>query len=80
MVVVFAAFLFGGQRVIKEFGVGLAGAIAVDAIVVRSAVVPSAMLLLGKANWWFSRSLDRILPRVHVEPTDLATAGKDSAA
>jgi len=68
MVLVFGAFLLGGQRVIKEFGLGLAGAIAVDAIVVRSAVVPSVMLALGRANWWFPRSLHRLLPRLAVEP------------
>jgi RND superfamily putative drug exporter len=72
MVLVFGAFLLGGQRVIKEFGLGLAGAIAVDAIVVRSVVVPSVMLALGRSNWWFPRSLDRFLPRLAVEPPDAA--------
>jgi RND superfamily putative drug exporter len=70
MVLVFGAFVLGGQRVIKEFGLGLAAAIAVDAVVVRSAVVPAVMLALGKANWWFPKSLDRALPRLAVEPPE----------
>ncbi|MBV9041055.1 MAG: MMPL family transporter [Acidimicrobiia bacterium] len=71
MVLVFGAFLLGGERVIKEFGLGLAGAIAVDAVVVRSAVVPSVMLALGNRNWWFPEWLDRVLPRLAVEPPEL---------
>jgi len=72
MVVVFGSFILGGQRVIKEFGLGLSAAILVDAVVIRSGLVPSLMLLLGKANWWFPKWLDRILPRIHVEPEDLS--------
>lgn len=71
MVVVFGSFVLGGQRVIKEFGIGFAAAILVDAVVIRSALVPSLMLLLGRTNWWFPGSLDRALPRIHVEPEDL---------
>jgi RND superfamily putative drug exporter len=71
MVLVFGSFILGGQRVIKEFGLGLAAAILIDAIVIRSALVPSLMLLFGEANWWFPRWLDRVLPRIHVEPEDL---------
>jgi RND superfamily putative drug exporter len=72
MIVVFGSFILGGQRVIKEFGVGLAAAIFVDAVIIRTALVPALMLLMGKANWWFPRWLDRILPRIHVEPEDLS--------
>ncbi len=68
MILVFGAFILGGIRVIKEFGLGLAGGIAVDAVVIRMAVVPAVMLLLGKSNWWFPTWLDRILPRVTVDP------------
>jgi RND superfamily putative drug exporter len=79
MVLVFGAFLLGGERVIKEFGLGLAAAIAVDAVVVRSAVVPSVMLALGNTNWWFPQWLDRVLPRLAVEPPELPAepAGDD---
>jgi uncharacterized membrane protein YdfJ with MMPL/SSD domain len=44
----------------------------VDAVIIRSALVPSIMLLMGKANWWFPCRLDRWLPRIHVEPEDLS--------
>ncbi len=68
MILVFGAFILGGIRVIKEFGLGLAGGILIDAVVIRMAVVPSVMILLGKSNWWFPKWLDRILPRVTVDP------------
>ncbi len=73
MILVFASFVLGGQPVIKEFGIGLAGGVLVDAVLIRMAVVPSLMMLLGKANWWFPKSLDRILPRLSVEEKDLET-------
>ena len=72
MIVVFGSFILGGQRVIKEFGVGLSAAIFVDAVIIRTALVPALMLLMGKANWWFPRWLDRAVPRIHVEPEDLS--------
>jgi RND superfamily putative drug exporter len=72
MIVVFGSFILGGERIIKEFGLGLAAAIFVDAVIIRTALVPSLMLLMGKANWWFPVWLDRILPRIHVEPEDLS--------
>jgi RND superfamily putative drug exporter len=62
--------------VIKEFGLGLSAAILVDAILIRSGLVPSLMLMFGKANWWFPKWLDRILPRIHVEPEDLSEVGE----
>jgi RND superfamily putative drug exporter len=72
MILVFGSFIFGGLLVIKEFGIGLAGGIFVDAVFIRMAVVPSLMVLLGKSNWWFPNRLDRLLPRVSVEADDLA--------
>jgi putative drug exporter of the RND superfamily len=68
MILVFGSFILGGQRVIKEFGLGLAGGILMDALLIRMAIVPSLMFLTGKANWWFPRWLDRILPRFSVDP------------
>jgi RND superfamily putative drug exporter len=70
MVCVFGSFIFGGQRVIMEFGFGLAVAILIDATVVRLILVPATMELLGNANWWFPRWLDRIVPRIHIEAGD----------
>jgi RND superfamily putative drug exporter len=77
MILVFGSFILGGQRVIKEFGLGLAGGILVDAFIIRVAVVPSLMFLFGKANWWFPGWLDRILPHVAVDP-ETAEAGHDA--
>jgi RND superfamily putative drug exporter len=67
MILVFGAFILGGERIIELFGLGLAGAVLLDALVVRSVLVPGLMLLLGKANWWLPRSLERVLPRLNVE-------------
>lgn len=67
MVLVFAAFILGGDRVIELFGLGLAGAVFLDAVVVRSALVPALMFLGGRANWWMPRRLDRMLPHLNVE-------------
>jgi RND superfamily putative drug exporter len=68
MVLVFGSFILGGERVIKEFGLGLAAAILVDAVVIRSVAIPAIMLLIGRANWWFPSWLDRRLPRISMEP------------
>ncbi|MEU0458198.1 MMPL family transporter [Streptomyces sp. NPDC006129] len=71
MVCVFGSFVFGGMRVISEFGVSLAVAVAVDALLIRMVVVPALMHLCGRANWWLPRRLDRALPNVSVEgPAD----------
>jgi RND superfamily putative drug exporter len=71
MILVFGSFIFGGQRVIKEFGIGLAGGIFVDAVFIRMCVVPSVMMLLGKSNWWFPKGLDRLLPELTVDVEDV---------
>ncbi len=67
MIAVFLSFALSDQRVVKEFGIGLAVAIFVDATVVRLVLVPSAMQLLGRANWWMPGWLDRLIPRIGVE-------------
>jgi uncharacterized membrane protein YdfJ with MMPL/SSD domain len=53
---------------VKLLGIGMATAILVDATVVRMALVPAAMQLLGGANWWLPGWLDRILPQLDPEP------------
>jgi RND superfamily putative drug exporter len=68
---VFAAFVFGGQRIIQEFGVGLAAAVLVDATIIRSALVPALMQWLGAANWWLPHWLERLLPRFSIEKSDV---------
>jgi putative drug exporter of the RND superfamily len=67
MVFVFSSFVLNGDPTVKEFGIGLAVAIAVDATVVRCLLVPSVMELMGDAAWWLPRWLDRVLPRISVE-------------
>jgi RND superfamily putative drug exporter len=79
MILVFGSFILGGQVVIKEFGLGLAGGILIDALFIRMAVVPSVMMMLGKVNWWFPKSLDRLLPRVSFEKSDVVDASRLAA-
>jgi RND superfamily putative drug exporter len=64
MVVVFLAFVFSSQVFLKLMGLGMATAILVDATIVRMVLAPAAMQLLGRANWWIPRWLDRALPRL----------------
>jgi RND superfamily putative drug exporter len=71
MFAVFSAFVFGGQRIIQEFGVGLAAAVLVDATIIRSALVPALMQWWGSANWWLPSWLERRLPRFSIEKSDL---------
>jgi len=70
MVLVFGSFLLQGQRVISEFGIGLAGAVLLDAFVLRTVLVPALMHLFGKANWWLPKGLDRVLPHMSVDPSE----------
>ena len=66
MVLVFARFVLGGQRIIEMFGIGLASAVLLDAVIVRSVVVPALMLLLGRPTGT-SRGSERVLPHLRVE-------------
>jgi RND superfamily putative drug exporter len=65
---VFAAFILTQERVSKEFGLLLAVAILTDALVVRMTLVPAFFTLLGEKTWYIPRWLDRILPKVTIEP------------
>jgi RND superfamily putative drug exporter len=67
MVFVFGSFVVSDVRALKLIGLGLAVAVAIDASIVRVILVPATMELLGKANWWLPRWLDRILPKIDVE-------------
>jgi RND superfamily putative drug exporter len=67
MICVFSSFILNGQPVVKQFGVGLAVAIAVDATIVRCMLVPAIMVLMRNGNWWMPAWLDRILPRISIE-------------
>ena len=81
MIAVFLSFALSEQRIVKEFGLGLATAIFIDATIVRLALVPSIMQILGRWNWWFPTWLDRIVPRIAVEPSrgqeSMSAAGGD---
>ncbi|MFE9739377.1 MMPL family transporter [Streptomyces sp. NPDC006477] len=70
MISVFLAFVLSGDRVIAMFGIALAAAVALDAFVLRTLLVPALMHLLGGANWWLPRWLDRRLPRISIEPPE----------
>jgi RND superfamily putative drug exporter len=67
MVFVFGVFIFDPNVFIKQIGLGLAAAVLIDATVVRMVLVPSTMELLGNANWWMPKWLDKILPTIHIE-------------
>ena len=67
MIFVFGAFVLQGERVIAEFGIGLAVAVAIDAFLLRTVLVPALMHLFGPNNWWLPGWLDRILPHLSVE-------------
>ncbi|HVY95484.1 MAG TPA: MMPL family transporter [Solirubrobacterales bacterium] len=70
MVTVFASFMLGDERIIKLFGLGLAAAVFIDAVIIRSVLVPAIMQLFGTRAWWLPSWLDRILPKLHVEPAE----------
>jgi RND superfamily putative drug exporter len=67
MIVVFFAFTFTTDRTIKLIGLGMATAILLDALVIRTVLVPAIMHSLGKANWYFPGWLERRLPRLQIE-------------
>jgi uncharacterized membrane protein YdfJ with MMPL/SSD domain len=67
MVSVFLAFVINGDPTVKQFGLGMAVAVAVDATVVRCLLVPAIMALLGSAGWWMPKWLDRVTPKFSIE-------------
>ncbi|MET8942169.1 MMPL family transporter [Streptomyces sp. NPDC004542] len=70
MVCVFMAFVLSGDSGASMAGVGLAAAVALDAFVLRTALVPAVMHLMGKANWWLPTWLEKRLPHLAVEPKE----------
>jgi RND superfamily putative drug exporter len=80
MIAVFTAFVFGGQRVIAEFGIGLAAAVFLDAFILRTVLVPSMMHIFGRANWWLPRAVDRRMSHLSVEPTEDEEIAAEPAA
>jgi RND superfamily putative drug exporter len=80
MISVFLAFVLSGDRTIAMFGIGLAAAVALDAFVLRTLLVPALMHMMGSWNWWLPDWLERRLPRLSIEGTaDAAGTGGDSS-
>jgi RND superfamily putative drug exporter len=73
MASVFLSFVLSSSVVVKMLAVGLSASVLVDATIVRLVLVPATMTLLGEANWWMPRWLDRLLPRI--EPEGAAVPG-----
>jgi putative drug exporter of the RND superfamily len=79
MVFVFGSFVLNGDPTVKQFGIGLAVAVILDATVVRCLLVPALMILVGKANWYLPKWIDRALPHVSIEGAEFFR-GRDQAA
>src|SRR4051794_2202130 len=67
MVLVFGSFALGDDRVIKLFGIGLASAVFIDAVIIRCLLVPAVMEIFGRRAWWLPGWLDRRRPRLAIE-------------
>jgi RND superfamily putative drug exporter len=67
MISVFLGFVFGDDPSVKMVGLGLATAIFIDSTIVRMVLAPATMKLMGNANWWIPRWLDRILPNIEID-------------
>jgi putative drug exporter of the RND superfamily len=80
MVCVFLSFMLGNERVIREFGFGLAVAVLLDAIVVRCVLLPAVLELLGKSTWWLPAWLDARLPHFNIEGSRARAALADAPA
>ena len=80
MIAVFGAFVFSGDRIISMFGIALAAAVALDAFVLRTLLVPALMHLLGGANWWLPGWLERRLPRIGIEGPAVASGTSATGA
>jgi RND superfamily putative drug exporter len=73
MILVFSSFLLGGHHLLQEFGFGLGFSVLLDALVIRSLLLPALMHLIGPANWAIPVWLDRVLPRLDIENPRLET-------
>jgi RND superfamily putative drug exporter len=79
MICVFLSFMLGESRVIKEFGLSLASAVFLDAVVVRCLLLPAVLNILGDMTWKIPGWLDRSLPRVNIEGTATHLSPTDEA-
>jgi RND superfamily putative drug exporter len=67
MIVVFGSFVFAPDRMLQQFGVGLASAVLLDALVIRCLVVPAVLRLLGRRAWWAPSWVSRLVPAIRVD-------------
>ncbi|HTZ88256.1 MAG TPA: MMPL family transporter [Solirubrobacteraceae bacterium] len=79
MVFVFGSFVLNGDPTIKQFGIGLAVAVILDATVVRCLLVPALMVLMGSVNWWMPKWLERAVPHFSIEGAEFFKE-RDAAA
>jgi RND superfamily putative drug exporter len=79
MICVFLSFMLGESRVIKEFGLSLASAVFLDAVVVRCLLLPAVLNILGDTTWRIPAWLERSLPRVNIEGTSTRLSPADEA-
>jgi RND superfamily putative drug exporter len=75
MVCVFLSFMLGEDRIIKEFGLSLASAVFLDALVIRCLLLPAVLTLVGARTWQIPAWLDRVLPRVNIEGGTISSTG-----
>ena len=85
MIVVFASFVLDPDPTVKMLAIGMAFAVLIDASLVRMALVPSIMTLLGARAWWMPGWMERVVPRIQLEggapePAASAAGGKDPIA
>jgi RND superfamily putative drug exporter len=80
MFLVFGSFTLGGEWVIDMFGIGLAAAVLLDALIVRSVLVPALTMVLGERTWWIPDWLGRILPHLNIEGQGAAQEKKEPSA
>ncbi|MET7298122.1 MMPL family transporter [Embleya sp. NPDC005575] len=80
MIFVFGSFVLSGDRGAMMAGLGLAGAVALDAFILRMLLVPAMMHIFGRANWWLPEWLDKRLPHLAVDPPDRPAGGTPGTA
>jgi RND superfamily putative drug exporter len=80
MIAVFVSFALGDMLILKLFGIALASAVFLDAIVIRSILLPAVLELFGRRTWAFPRWFDRRLPRLAIEPATEPVPATDEAA
>jgi putative drug exporter of the RND superfamily len=78
MVCVFLSFMLGEDRIIKEFGLSLASAVFLDALVIRCLLLPAVLSIIGAPTWQVPAWLDRLLPRINIEGSGLSGTGEPS--